>query len=90
MHQKLSFHYPSDGRPPLNVTFPAGLVPSCHPAVLEIALLVVRRGGFQEGTNTAGKVALRGGVHRGFIDGGGGAAFVDKTEFLVNIIMAGL
>ncbi len=61
--QQLSFHYPSNGPPPLNAAFPAVLVPSWHPPLLHIVLLVARRGGCKEGTNTTGKVTLRGRDH---------------------------
>ncbi len=56
----LSLDCPSDGPPPLNVTFPAVLVPFLHPPLHHIALLVARRGGCHEGTNTAGKATLNG------------------------------
>ncbi len=58
-------HTPN-GHLQLNVKFPVVLVSFSHPPLVQIALLVARRGGCKEGTNTTGKATLS---DRGPLDG---------------------
>ncbi len=46
--------------PTAQCCFPGSIIPLWHPPLLHIALLVTRRGGCKEGTNTAGKATLSG------------------------------